>query len=148
MQIYLGSDHGGYKIKEMLEDYLKEEGHQVLDVGLFDAVQKVDYPDIAREVSEKVLENEGSVGFLVCGTGMGVCMAANKLKGIRAVTVHDVSTARLAKQHNNANVITMGERVVGEVVARDIVDAFLEADFEGDRHMRRLDKIKAIEDEQ
>ncbi|MBT4384723.1 ribose 5-phosphate isomerase B [Candidatus Peregrinibacteria bacterium] len=145
MQIYLGSDHAGYGMKEVVQTHLKDAGHEVLDLGVFDEVNKADYPDIAREVGEKVLENADSLGVLVCGTGMGMALAANKLKGIRAVTAHDSNTARMAREHNNANVITFGQRVIGNDVAKEIVDTFLGAEFEGGRHGRRVDKITAIE---
>ena len=147
MQIYVGSDHGGYDLKEVLQARLKEKGHEVLDLGVFDGVNKVDYPDVAREVGEKVVENEGGLGVLICGTGMGMAMAANKVRGVRAVTAHDVTTARLAKEHNNANVLALGQRVLGNSVAIDMVDAFLDAHFEGGRHERRLEKVSAMENE-
>lgn len=149
MQIFLGSDHAGYAHKQAIMKHLEAQGHDTLDLGVFTDVNKVDYPDIAREVGEKIIENGGdSLGVLVCGTGMGMALAANKLRGIRAVTAHDENTAQMARQHNNANIITLGERVVSEDMALKIVDTFLATEFEGGRHERRVEKIKAIEDEQ
>ena len=145
MQIYIGSDHAGYDMKEMIQAHLKQSDHSVVDLGTFDGVSKMDYPDIAREVGEKVNENPDSIGVLVCGSGMGVCIAVNKVKGIRGVTIHDENTAKLAKQHNNANVICLGQRVLKMEEAAGIVDAYLKAEFEGGRHERRVDKITALE---
>lgn len=145
MQIYIGSDHAGYELKSTLMEHMKGAGHEVLDLGTFDGVNKVDYPDIAREVAEKVAENEGARGILVCGTGIGVCMAANKVKGVRAATVHDVTTARYTRLHNDANVACIGERIVGSSVAQEMVDVFLSTEFEGGRHEARVGKIMEIE---
>ena len=143
--MYIGSDHAGYTLKETLQAHIQDQGHDVVDLGVFDSVNKVDYPDIAREVGEKVAENPGSLGVLVCGTGIGVCMAANKVKGVRAATVHDMTTARFTRQHNDANVLCLGERVVGSEVAKDILDTFLSTAFEGGRHEARVQKITDLE---
>lgn len=149
MTIYIGSDHAGFELKDELQAHLKAKGETVMDLGTFDAEKKVDYPDIAREVAEKVLENKGtSVGVLVCGTGIGVAIAANKVKGIRAAHVHDVTEARYSRLHNDANVVTLGQRTLGVETAKDIVDTFLATSFEGGRHTARVDKITAIENEQ
>jgi len=148
MKIYIGSDHGGFALKEELREHLKTEGHEILDLGTFDAEKKVDYPDLAREVAEKVRENAGSKGVLVCGTGIGVAIAANKLKGIRAANVHDVTEARLSRQHNDANVVTVGQRTLGSETAKEVVDTFLKTAFEGGRHVPRIEKITAIENEE
>lgn len=147
MQIYLGSDHAGYHLKQRLEEHLKAAGHQIVDLGAYGEDQKVDYPDVAREVAEKVLENPSSRGILICGTGIGVSMAANKFKGIRAANVHDVTTAKYARLHNDANIITLGQRILGEEVAKDVVDAFLSTAFEGGRHEGRIQKIQNLENE-
>ncbi len=147
MDIYLGSDHAGVLLKKKVLSHLRESGHKAIDLGVFDEVNKVDYPDIAREVGEKVLENNGSRGVLVCGTGIGMSIAANKMKGIRAACVHDVTTAEMAAKHNNANIITFGERVLGEQVARDMIDVWLKTPFEGGRHEDRLNKISNIEND-
>lgn len=145
MQVYIGSDHAGYAMKEVVQKHLKAEGHEVVDLGVFDEVNKVDYPDIAREVAEKVVENKDSRGVLICGTGIGISMAANKLDGIRAANVQDVTGARYARQHNNANIVAFGQRLVGNQVAKDIVDTFLATEFEGGRHERRVSKITDLE---
>ncbi len=145
MQVYIGSDHAGYAMKEVVQAHLKEKGHEVLDLGVFEEVNAADYPDTAREVAEKVIENEGSKGVLICGTGIGMSIAANKVKGIRAAVTHDETTAKAASQHNNANIISFGQRVVGNDVAKNIVDTFLSTEFEGGRHERRVNKITDIE---
>jgi ribose 5-phosphate isomerase B len=145
MKIYIGADHAGFPLKEILREHLRGKGHEVLDLGTF-STESVDYPDLAREVGEKVRENPGTEGVLVCGTGIGVSIAANKLHGIRAANVHDTNEATLARQHNDANIVTLGARTTTEQMAKDIVDAFFVANFEGGRHQARVDKIKAIED--
>lgn len=145
MKIYIGSDHAGYNLKETLQQHLKDKGHEVLDIGTFDAENKVDYPDLAREVAEKVQENKDSKGVLVCGSGVGVAIVANKVKGIRAVNAHDASEAKLSREHNDANVITFGERTMEAKVAIESLDAFLAAQFEGGRHEARVQKIKDLE---
>ena len=147
MKVYMGSDHAGYAMKKVLHKYLEEKGMEVLDLGVFDEVNSVDYPDIAREVGEKVIENEGAFGVLICGTGIGMGIAANKVKGIRAATVHDATTARLAREHNNANIVAFGQRIVGNQVAKEILDAFFASEFQGGRHGGRVEKITAIEHE-
>lgn len=146
--IYMGSDHAGVELKDGLQDFLKGKGESVMDLGTFDAEAKMDYPDIAREVAEKVIENKGSFGIVICGTGIGVAIAANKVKGIRAANVHDVTEAKYARLHNDANVLTLGQRTIGAETAKDIVEAFLGTAFEGGRHSARVDKITAIENEQ
>jgi len=145
MDIYIGSDHAGVWLKKKAFEHIESLGHNAVDLGVFDEVNKVDYPDIAREVGEKIIENPGSRGVLVCGTGIGMSIAANKVKGIRAACAHGVTTAKMASQHNNANILTMGERVVGEQVARDMIDVWLETKFEGGRHENRVNKIMDIE---
>lgn len=145
MDIYLGSDHAGVWLKKKVFEHLEAKGHNAVDLGVFDPEDKVDYPDVAREVGEKIVENPNSKGVLICGTGIGMSIAANKVKGIRAACVHDVTTATLAMQHNNANVLCFGERIVGEQVARDMVDAWMAAQFEGGRHENRVNKITDLE---
>jgi len=144
MQVYLGSDHAGYAMKEVLQKHLKAAGHEVLDLGAF-SEDSIDYPDIAREVGEKVLENKDSKGILICGTGVGIGIAANKVKGIRCATVHNTTTAKFARLHNDANVISFGQRIVGNQLAKDMADTFLAEEFEGGRHAARVDKITQIE---
>lgn len=146
--IYVGSDHAGFELKEALREHIKGEGHTVVDVGTFSAVNKVDYPDIAKDVAEKVRDNAGSRGILICGTGIGISIAANKVKGIRAANVHDITEARLSRMHNDANIVTIGQRTTGPETAKDIVDTFLSTEFEGGRHTARLEKITAIENGQ
>lgn len=146
MMVFVGSDHAGFQMKEALRDYMKEKGVNVVDVGAFSEANKVDYPDIAQEVGTKVRENAGTLGVLVCGTGIGISIAANKLKGIRAANVHDTTEARYARLHNDANIVTLGQRTTGMETAKDIVDTFLNTAFEGGRHEARVAKIKSIED--
>lgn len=130
-------------MKGDLRDYLKENGHAVVDLGCF-SEDAVDYPDIAREVCEKVIENPGAFGVLVCGTGIGMQMVANKIKGIRATVATDENMAQMSRKHNNANVLTLGGRTTSMDKARLIVDAFLNSSFdEGEeRHLRRVEKIE------
>lgn len=146
--IYVGSDHAGFELKEALREYVKGLGHNVVDVGTFSDANKVDYPDIAKEVAEKVRDNAGSRGVLICGTGIGISIAANKVRGIRAANVHDTTEARLSRQHNDANIVAIGQRTTGSETAKDIVDAFLTTDFEGGRHTARVEKISAMENGQ
>lgn len=139
--IYIGSDHAGFQAKEALKTHLEEEFH-VTDLGTFNE-DSVDYPDIAREVSEKVLENHGALGIVICGTGTGMAMTANKLKGIRAALATNEFLAEMARKHNNANVLALGARVTELPEMKKIVDKFLHTDFEAneERHVRRVNKI-------
>ncbi|MBT3864692.1 ribose 5-phosphate isomerase B [Candidatus Peregrinibacteria bacterium] len=145
MQVYIGSDHGGYEMKNNLRDYLKEGGHDVIDLGCF-SEDSVDYPDIAREVSEKVMENKDAKGVLVCGTGIGMQMTANKVPGVRATVATDEHMAEMSRKHNNANVITLGGRTTELEKAKKIVDTFFTTDFEEgeERHVRRVEKINGV----
>ena len=145
MKVYLGADHAGFPLKETLRESMRAAGHEVIDLGTF-SEESVDYPDLAREVGEKVRENADTRGVLVCGTGIGVAIAANKLKGIRAANVHDVNEATLSRQHNNANIVTVGARTTDPKLAEEIVKIFLSTAFEGGRHQARVDKITAIEE--
>lgn len=142
MKIYIGSDHGGVELKKELLDYLKENNYDVENLGV-DSNDSVDYPDKAREVSYAVLNSdaEDARGIVICGTGIGVSIAANKVKGIRAALVSDCFSAEMARRHNNANVITLGGRTTGPELAKTIVSSYLKADFDGGRHARRVDKI-------
>lgn len=146
MRISIGSDHAGFELKEKLEQHLRELGHDVSDVGTHDN-DSVDYPDLAAAVGRAVAADEADRGILVCGSGIGVAIAANKIDGVRAANVSDSEMARMARLHNDANVVTMGGRYLPEDAARDVVDAFLETAFEGGRHQRRVDKITALERE-
>ena len=147
--VYIGSDHAGYKEKNLLKDFLEENGYEITDLGCF-SEGSVDYPDIAREVSEKVLEREGSFGILICGTGIGMAMAANKLKGIRAAVCREENDAEMARKHNNANLLALGARVSDMEALKNITLKFMKTDFEGDseggeRHKKRVEKMGELE---
>jgi len=145
MKIAFGCDHGGYDLKEDVIDFLKSKDIEVLDLGTH-STASVDYPDYGRAVGEAVASKEADLGVIICGTGIGISLAANKVEGIRAAVVSDTFSARMARMHNNANVLAFGARVVGKGLAIDILKAWLESSFEGGRHKRRVDKIMAIED--
>ena len=145
MKLAIGSDHGGFALKEAIKDYLLNNGYEVEDFGCF-SEESVDYPDFALKVAKAVSCGEFERGILICGTGIGISIAANKVKGVRAALCHDGLTARLAKQHNNANILCMGGRTTGVETAKDIVDNWLNSEFEGGRHLRRINKIKDIEE--
>ena len=140
----IGSDHGGFELKNHIIKHLEERGIEYKDFGCFDE-SSVDYPDIAKAVGESVVSGECENGILICGTGIGISMAANKIKGVRAALCSDVYSAKMTKVHNNANIICMGGRVIGRELAFMIVDAWLDAEFEGGRHQQRIDKIHALE---
>ena len=144
MKVVIGSDHGGFELKEVLKKHLEEKGIDVADVGTYDT-NSVDYPDIAQRACEKVISSECSWGVLVCGTGIGISMAANKVKGIRCALVSNEYSAEMTKRHNNANMLAFGGRVTGPDLAKNILDAYIKAEFEGGRHQNRIDKISAIE---
>lgn len=144
MKIVIGADHAGFELKAHLASRLRDAGHEVEDVGTH-SLDSVDYPDLAAAVARGVASGEAERGVLVCGTGLGVAIAANKVDGVRAVTCHDHFTASMARRHNDANVVCVGARVVGSGVAEEVVAAFVESDFEGGRHGRRVDKITALE---
>ncbi|MFQ5707350.1 MAG: ribose 5-phosphate isomerase B [bacterium] len=143
-KIVLGSDHAGFELKEHLKSFMAEVGYEVEDVGTF-SQDSVDYPDIALAVAQKVAQNHRCRGVIIDGAGVGSAMAANKVSGVRAATCHDVYTARNSRMHNDANVLTLGSRVLGIDVAKDILRVWLQTDFGGGRHKRRVDKIMAIE---
>lgn len=141
--IYLGSDHAGYELKNRIQEYLKKKGSQPVDIGVFAIEPAADYPDIAHEVAEKVRENSGARGILICGTGIGMCMAANKIKGIRAANCESAEAAKMCRMHNDANIICIGARILDEKKAFEIIDAFLDTEFEDEeRHVRRVGKIE------
>ncbi len=144
MKVVIGSDHGGFELKEVLKSHLIEKGFEVLDVGAYNT-NSVDYPDIAACACEKVINNECSWGVLVCGTGIGISIAANKVPGIRCALVSNEYSAEMTKRHNNANMLAFGGRVTGPDLAKNILDAYINAEFEGGRHQKRIDKITAIE---
>jgi ribose 5-phosphate isomerase B len=141
MNIAIGSDHAGFKLKNDLIAYLIEKGYDLQDFGP-DNADSVDYPDYAHPVAESVESGENNLGILICGSGNGVCLTANKHKGIRAALAWEEEVAALARQHNNANIICLPARFVSKAKAFKIVDAFLEASFEGGRHERRVEKIE------
>jgi ribose 5-phosphate isomerase B len=138
-----GADHAGYVLKDLLVAHLRRHGHEIDDLGT-DSPDRVDYPDYGAAVGRAVAEGRAEFGLLVCGSGVGVCIAANKVPGIRAATVHDVTSARLAREHNDANVICLGARFVGEQTATDALDAFVGASFQGGRHTPRVNKLDAL----
>lgn len=144
MRVALASDHGGYKLKEEIRKLLQSMNITVEDFGC-ECDVSVDYPDYALPVAEKVAAGEFDRGILVCGTGIGMSIAANKVPGIRCALVHDTFSARATRQHNDTNVLAMGERVIGPGLALDIVKIWLETEFEGGRHTNRVEKIKEIE---
>jgi ribose 5-phosphate isomerase B len=135
-----GADHAGFVLKDLLVVHLRGLGHDVEDLGT-NSEDRVDYPDFGAAVGRAVASGETEFGLLVCGSGVGVCIAANKVPGIRAATVHDVTSARLAREHNDANVICLGARFLGEQTATDAVDAFVGASFQGGRHTPRVNKL-------
>ena len=148
MKVVLGADHGGYNMKKSLAAFLASRGYDVKDLGAHDEMPGDDYPDYARAVAESIRAGEAGKGIIVCGSGVGASMAACKFPGIRAAVCHDTYSAHQGVEHDDMNVICLGERVVGEELAREIVIAFLSASFSGEeRHVRRLDKVRAIENE-
>jgi len=143
-RIALGADHAGFHAKEVIRRYLAEQGYAVDDLGT-QSEESVDYPDFARQVAERVASGNAQLGVLVCGTGIGMAITANKVPGIRAGTAHDEMTARLMREHNDANVLTLGGRVVDDDKALAIVREFLNAQFAGGRHQRRVEKINELD---
>ncbi|NPV54588.1 MAG: ribose 5-phosphate isomerase B [Firmicutes bacterium] len=144
MRVALGSDHGGYRLKEHLKGILDDMGVVYEDFGTF-SEESVDYPDIGLEVARRVARGEFDRGVLICGTGIGMSIAANKIRGIRASLCHDTVTARLAREHNDANVLTLGGRIIGPVVAEEILKVWLNTPFSQGRHARRIEKITLAE---
>jgi ribose 5-phosphate isomerase B len=142
--IALGADHAGFELKERLKARLAERGHRLLDVGTHSS-DSVDYPDFAAAVAARVGGGQAECGVLVCGTGIGMAIAANKVPGVRAAPCGDVESARLSREHNDANVLALGARTTGFEAALAIVEAWLDAAFQGGRHARRVDKIAALE---
>ena len=141
--VALGADHAGFALKEVLKGWLIAQGYDVVDLGTQSA-ESVDYPDFAIGVGGAITAGKADRGVLVCGTGIGVSIAANKIAGVRAATVHDVTSAHLAREHNNANVVCFGERLIGYEVAREALDAFVDTTFAGGRHQSRVAKIDAL----
>lgn len=141
LKVAIGSDHGGFEYKERIIEYLKARNIEYTDVGTY-TKEACDYPIIARDVAEIVVSGKANRGILVCGTGIGMSIAANKVRGIRAALCGDTYSARVSRAHNNANILCLGERVIGEHLALDIVDVWLKTGFEGGRHKRRVDIIE------
>jgi ribose 5-phosphate isomerase B len=142
----VGSDHAGFELKQVLVERLASLGHEVEDLGTY-SPEPVDYPGFGAAVGRAVASGGGDLGLCVCGTGIGIAIAANKIRGVRAAVVHDVSSARLAREHNDANVICFGARLVGPQVATDALEMFLRAEFAGGRHLRRIEEISTFEAE-
>lgn len=144
MKVAIASDHGGYELKKEIIGFLEQKNVDYKDFGTF-SPDSVDYPDVAIPCAEAVARGEFDRGIIICGTGIGVCIAANKVKGIRAALCHDTFSARMSRMHNDANILTMGGRVIGPGLATCIVEEWLKTEFEGGRHKRRVDKITAYE---
>lgn len=142
MTYFIATDHAGFKIKNHIKAFIEKEGHEVVDLGVH-SEERVDYPDYAHELCQRVLQTPESAGVLVCGTGIGMSISANRHKGIRAALCHDAYTAKLTRLHNDANVLCLGERVVGLGVIDSILEAFLNTPFEGGRHACRIGKIES-----
>ena len=146
MKIAIAADHGGFELKDSMVEYIKSLGNEVVDLGT-NSADSVDYPDYAKKVCEEIQQGNSDLGILICGTGIGMSLAANKFDGIRAACVSDVYSAKMSRNHNNANVLCIGARVIGDEVAKLIIKTFLEKEFEAGRHQRRVDKIMAFEKE-
>ena len=144
MKIAIGCDHGGLAHKNAIAEHLKERGFEVTDFGIYEQVS-VDYPVIAEKVCQSIVSEENEMGILVCGTGIGMSLAANKIKGIRAAVLSDHFSAKYTRLHNNSNVLCLGGRVIGEGTAIELADIFVDTQFEGGRHQRRVDMITEIE---
>lgn len=139
--IAIAADHAGFDLKSKLVEDLKASGYDVQDLGTNDATTSVDYPDFGRAVAEAVTSGKAERGVVVCGTGIGISIAANRHAGVRAALCHDETSARLCREHNDANVLALGARLIGEVVAKDCVRTFLSTEYAGERHARRVAKL-------
>lgn len=144
MKIGIGADHGAYKLKEVIKKHLNEKGYEVVDYGT-NGPESVDYPKYGEAVAKGIIKEEIERGIVCCGTGIGIGLAANKVKGIRCANVSDTFSAKMSRAHNNCQMISLGERVLGYGLALELVDAFLETEFEGERHAKRVDMIIDIE---
>jgi len=145
MKIAVGCDHAGFELKEDLRVYLKERNVEVVDVGTHDGAP-IDYPETGKAVAEKVSTGEVPRGILICGTGIGMSIVANRFPGVRAALCHDLFTARMSREHNDSNLLVLGGRLLGKGIAREIVRIWLEAEFQEGNHRRRLDKIAALDE--
>ncbi|MBU5310706.1 ribose 5-phosphate isomerase B [Tissierella carlieri] len=144
MKIGIGSDHGGFELKEYIKEYLDREGISYIDYGT-NSIESVDYPDYGKKVSEAVVSKEVDKAIVICGTGIGISIACNKVKGIRCALCGDTYSARMSREHNDANVLALGGRVIGRDLALEIVSIWLKTQFEGGRHEKRVEKISEIE---
>jgi ribose 5-phosphate isomerase B len=145
MRIAIGADHGGFRLKQELIRFIQSLGHEVDDRGAYGS-ESCDYPDFAAAVCNRVISGEADRGILICGTGIGMSIAANKIPGIRCALVHDTFSAKATREHNDSNVLALGERVIGPGLAEEIVSIWLETEFsQGDRHCRRIDKVRELE---
>jgi ribose 5-phosphate isomerase B len=144
MKIVIGNDHTAVEMKNVIMEYVREMGHEVVNFGT-DSTESCNYPEYGEKVGKAVASGEFDCGILICGTGVGISLAANKVNGVRAAVCSDVTTAHLVKEHNNANIIAFGARIVGTELAKDIVKAYLEAEFQGGRHAQRIAMLTEIE---
>ncbi len=147
MQVLLGSDHFGYALKENLKHYLEELGHEPVDLGCYQPEEAVDYPDVAVAVAEKIASGEYQRGILICGTGIGMAITANKIPGVRAACCHDPYSAERARKSNDAQILTMGAEIVGPALGRYLLDIWLASEFGGGRSTRKVEKIKQLDDQ-
>ena len=145
-RIAIGSDHAGFELKEKIKEFLERRGEVVVDFGA-NSRESVDYPDYGRKVAKAVANGEDELGILICGTGIGMSIVANKVPGIRAALVQDIFTAKMAREHTNANLLVLGARVVDPEIAPQLVGTWLDSQFQGERHKRRIDKIAELERE-
>jgi ribose 5-phosphate isomerase B len=145
MKIAIGNDHAATEMKFQIKEYLESKGYEVVNFGT-DTNESCNYPEFGEAVARAVVEKKADLGILICGTGVGISLAANKVKGIRAAVCSEPVTARLSREHNNTNILAFGARIVGLEMAKSIVDAWLNAQFEGGRHQTRIDMIHAIEE--
>ncbi len=141
MRVILGSDHGGFELKEKIKKHLENKEITVIDKGTY-SLESVDYPEYGKLVGKAVVNKEGDFGIVVCGTGIGISIAANKVEGVRCALCHNTTTARLTREHNDANVLALGGRVLGDILALEMVDIFLNTEFEGGRHTRRIKDLE------
>ena len=144
-KFYIATDHAGYALKAYIKNFVQELGHEIIDLGP-DSADRVDYPDFAYKAAKAIIEGEADRGIFICGTGIGISIAANKVKGIRAALCYNIYAAEMSRRHNNANVLCLGGRVLGEELAKAIVKVWLETPFDGGRHERRINKISQIEE--
>ena len=140
MKLFIAADHAGFPLKEFLKEQSVLASHEITDLGTRD-LESVDYPDFAQKLAHTILDGRADMGILICGTGIGMSIAANRFKGIRAALCHDITTAKLSRLHNNANVLCLGARIIGTTTALDITQAFLTTSFEGGKHLARTQKM-------